>query len=289
MGDTVRIQASRIVVVMPNWLGDAVMATPFLQALRGSYPEARIVAVARLLVAAVTEGSGQWPVVSGQSLVDELKVYAKGEEGAVSRWMHLQKFDLGILLPNSFRSAWMVWRGGVKRRVGYARGGRGWLLTDRLRAAKRTARQRDLDRQREAAIRGLGGGTRVGSGYQPVPTIEYYLELARRLRCERHASDAEVALADSQSEEVRVRSMAPDVSSNFDRRMVLGVADAERAEAEAALRELGIDNYIVMVPGANFGASKCWMPERFAAVADQMADKYGVKVALIGAPSASGT
>ena len=41
------IEASRIVVVMPNWLGDGVMATPFLRGLRGVYPEGRVVAVAR--------------------------------------------------------------------------------------------------------------------------------------------------------------------------------------------------------------------------------------------------
>src|SRR4051812_12171581 len=97
---TVHIPATRIVVLLPNWLGDAVMATPFLRALRGIYPQARICAVGRSLVAAVVRGNG---------LVDDVKVIEKGHEGQVVRWMKQEKFELGVLLPNSFRSAWMLW------------------------------------------------------------------------------------------------------------------------------------------------------------------------------------
>ena len=57
--------------------------------------------------------------------------------------------DLAVLFPNSFRSALMAWRSGAKRRVGYARGGRGLLLTDRLAAPRdRQGRlQADADRR----------------------------------------------------------------------------------------------------------------------------------------------
>src|ERR1019366_6232348 len=40
--------------------------------------------------------------------------------------------DLAILLPNSFRSGLTAWLGGSRRRVGFHRDGRGWLLTDSL-------------------------------------------------------------------------------------------------------------------------------------------------------------
>jgi heptosyltransferase-2 len=103
--------------------------------------------------------------------------------------------------------------------------------------------------------------------YQPVPAIEYYLELARHLGAE-----------------------------NPSRAMELEVTEAERREAERALAELGfapaienrqskIENIVVLVPGANFGASKCWMPERFAAVAEALADPagpFGARVVLAG-------
>src|SRR3982751_4481787 len=107
MPSSPRIPAQRIVVVMPNWLGDAVMATPFLRALRGAYPEAHIAAVAIPLVA---------PVLAGVPFVDETHVRGKKESAAA--WMRVGKFDLGILLPNSFRSAWEMFRGRARRRLG---------------------------------------------------------------------------------------------------------------------------------------------------------------------------
>lgn len=299
--------ASRIVVVMPNWLGDGVMATPFLRGLRRIYPEARIAAVARPLVAAVCRGV---------SFVDEVKACARGEEGAVSRWMRGERFELGILLPNSFRSAWMLWRGGVRRRLGYARGGRSLLLTDRLKPLKKDHAQWCRDEAVRNAIRLLKFEEPIADGdllrvhvtgrmetvfaehrmrssgkvvrapaciyhgryegpdqeaailaakFQPVPTIDYYLELARYL--EGDAAGAEKLL---------------------DRRMELAVTAEERAEAEGALGELGIGDaepLVVIVPGANFGWAKCWLPERFTAVAEKLAEPggvFGARVALAG-------
>src|SRR5688572_18256671 len=46
------------------------------------------------------------------------------------------KFDLGVLFPNSFGSAWMLRRAGVPERWGIARGGRGFLLTRRSGLAR---------------------------------------------------------------------------------------------------------------------------------------------------------
>ncbi|MCL2645753.1 MAG: glycosyltransferase family 9 protein [Phycisphaerales bacterium] len=231
---------------MPNWLGDGVMATPFLRAIRELYPAARIAGVVRPLVASV---------LSGLSYVDDVHIVKKGREKETVRWLREQRFDLGVLLPNSFRSAWMLWRGGVRRRVGYARGWRSMLLTDRLQPKLRTAEQKARDRAKAQAIRaisrelGASASPSVGSAYQPVPTIAYYMELAKFFGS---------STADST-------------------RMELGITGQEQAEAEAMLLHLGIsdERFAVIVPGANFGSSKCWMPERFAQVADRLMDKQG--------------
>ena len=180
------------------------------------------------------------------------------------RWVREGRFEVGVLLPNSFRSAWMLWRGGVGRRLGYARGGRSWLLTDRLQPVMRTAEQAARDRAKAEAIREISGDAaqvRVGSKYQPVPTIDYYLELARYLG----AADCE-------------------------RRMELGITAEERGEAERAFAEIEngkskIENLVVMVPGANFGSSKCWMPERFAGVADRLIEEQGATVVVASSPA----
>ncbi|MEM9790360.1 MAG: lipopolysaccharide heptosyltransferase II [Planctomycetota bacterium] len=115
----------RVAVVMPTWLGDAVMATPTLRAVRERFPDARIEAwcVKNLR-----------PMLRPMPWIDRVRLYDKrggGLRRAATR-MRRARYDTALVLPNSWRSAWLVWRGGARRRVGYAREGRGWMLTDRL-------------------------------------------------------------------------------------------------------------------------------------------------------------
>src|SRR5262245_18993303 len=133
MDSSPRIAAARIVVIMPNWLGDAVMATPFLRALRTLYPTAHLATIARPIAV---------PVLEGLPFVDEIHVADRKNEAPRRAGLRSRRFDLGILLRNSFRSAWTLFRGGVPRRVGYRRGWRGPLLTDSILPVMRTAEQR---------------------------------------------------------------------------------------------------------------------------------------------------
>ncbi len=48
---------------------------------------------------------------------------------ATSAQLREGKFASAVLLPNSLRSATEVWMAGIPQRIGYARGGRGMLLT----------------------------------------------------------------------------------------------------------------------------------------------------------------
>jgi heptosyltransferase-2 len=113
-----------VAVFLPNWIGDAVVATAALRALRQHFSGARIVGVLRPYVAGVLEG-GDW--------FDEQIVFA-GSSGFLTTAWHLRRraIDLAILFSNSFRTALTAWLGGCKRRIGYVRYGRGPLLTDRL-------------------------------------------------------------------------------------------------------------------------------------------------------------
>ena len=120
----------KIAVFLPNWVGDAVMATPALNALRQTWPEAEVHALHRPVIASVLEG---------QNLVDRQIALTKESQKAFTREsqellrkLHRERYELAILFPNSFRSAWLAMRMGAKRRVGFARDGRTWLLTDRL-------------------------------------------------------------------------------------------------------------------------------------------------------------
>ena len=47
----------RIAIFLPNWIGDVVMATPAIRALRGPHPDARIVGILKPYVRGVIDGA----------------------------------------------------------------------------------------------------------------------------------------------------------------------------------------------------------------------------------------
>ncbi len=252
----------QILVIMPNWLGDAVMATPFLCALRQLFPAARISCLGKALVQ---------PVLTGLPIIDAAMSYAIHKTGRINYSqtaadLRKQKFDLAVILPNSFRSAFLAWRAGVPRRLGYNRDGRRLLLTDYINPAPRTEYEVRLMIQRRAAQESIAAdrwprGTTVlndpqkipswyvkvssWNTFQPLPTLDYYLDLSRYLG-----------------------------SAQRDSRMTLGITEGEREQAYSALTQAGISGdapFMMLFPGAHFGLAKCWPPERFAAVAAEVA------------------
>jgi heptosyltransferase-2 len=112
---------ARLIVRLPNWLGDTVMAVPALRALRTGWPDASV------LVA------GPWAhVLAGQGLADTLVTYPRAWRGRLATADTVRSFqgDLAVLLPNSLEAALsaVYWR--ARRRIGFAVGGRRLLLTD---------------------------------------------------------------------------------------------------------------------------------------------------------------
>jgi len=146
-----------IVVFCPNLIGDTVMATPTFRALRAGYPGSRIVAVVKPGVAPVLDG-GSW--FDDRILFDPRSRSEQLRAPSVAAALKRESTELAVLLPNSFRSALMAWRAGITRRIGYARGGRSLLLTDRLQAPR----------------------DRWGR-FVPTPIVDYYLAMARHLGC----------------------------------------------------------------------------------------------------------
>ena len=118
---TVPSSPARIVVRAPNWLGDAVMALPAIAAVRRQFPSSHLTIAAVPVVAAVfREETDVAP--------DGIMELPAANRAAIAR-LEGEGFDTGILLPNSFRSAWQLWRAGVPARWGIARSGRRLLLT----------------------------------------------------------------------------------------------------------------------------------------------------------------
>jgi len=118
----------KIAVFLPNWVGDVVMATPALRAIRQHFTNAYLIGVLKPYVAGVLDGL-TW--------LDRL--IFRDTQGPWSRRMPVvigdlrrERPDLAILFTNSFRSGLMAYLSGCRRRVGFARDGRAGLLTDRL-------------------------------------------------------------------------------------------------------------------------------------------------------------
>ncbi|HID23669.1 MAG TPA: lipopolysaccharide heptosyltransferase II [Planctomycetaceae bacterium] len=142
----------KIALFLPNWIGDAVMATPAMRAIRRHFADAEIVGVMRSYLA---------DVLAGSRLLDRCVLLdspgrIRGRELVAAWRLRREAFDLAVLFPNSFRSGLLAWLAGAKRRVGFARDGRAWLLTDPVPATPR---------------------------HEPRPVLDEYLRLARALGC----------------------------------------------------------------------------------------------------------
>ena len=112
-----------LAVFAPNWVGDAVMATPALRALRTRYAGARVLAVCRPPVGDVLAGTGLADAVL------DLPKNAVAAVGVAGR-LRGERPDLAVLFPNSLRAAVVARAGGARRTLGFARDGRRSLLTD---------------------------------------------------------------------------------------------------------------------------------------------------------------
>ena len=126
----------RLVVRLPNWLGDAVLAVPALVAVREAFPQAHL---------ALAGEPSVLPVFEEESAVrpQQLIALAKGTAAAVLRE---GRFDTVLLLTNSFRSAWAARQSGIPVRWGYTAGARNPLLTKAVRRPRDGVRHVQADR-----------------------------------------------------------------------------------------------------------------------------------------------
>jgi lipopolysaccharide heptosyltransferase II len=120
----------KILVRATNWVGDAVMSVPALQALREHQPQARISILARPWVAGL---------YGREAFCDELIPYdaprgwrGLNEKRRLAAELKARTFDCAVLLQNAFEAAAMARWAGIPIRIGYARDARGWLLTQAI-------------------------------------------------------------------------------------------------------------------------------------------------------------
>ena len=122
----------RALVRFPNWLGDTVLALPTLRALRGALPGAELWCL------------GPWvgTILEGEAGVAR-RLITPGRVGArlaQARRLHQVRFDLALILPNSFETGLAGWLSGARWRVGYGEGRRR-LLTHAVRSSPEPVHQ----------------------------------------------------------------------------------------------------------------------------------------------------
>jgi len=259
-----------ILVALPTWVGDFVMATPALRAIRNRFPGAHIAFLMEPNLRELVRGgdwmneSIEWPGQDGR------RPWRRAYRDLV--WdLRRRQFDWAVLLPNSFRSALLARFIKAKRRIGYDRDGRGWLLTDRLPVNNRWTAELLRQAERRGHFVSLPPERFIAPGtfdalspmapqgkYWPMPIVEYYADLAEALGCERPG----------------------------DRLELFTTTDADLS-IDDRLKMLGLENrgpLVVLSPGAKYGAAKCWLPDRFAATADRLIETDDAVVVVTCGP-----
>lgn len=169
----------RVLVIMPSWVGDTVMATPFIRALKASPlgHDASILAYAR---------PGLDEILGGLPEIEQ--TVAGRPDGFTGPWRESKRIralnaDAVVLLPNSWRLGFTAWLSRTPRRIGYPRDGRGWMLTDRVACPT------------------------PGGWSTPMSAVDYYLSLLRVIDHECDLADRRLRLASTSTQ----RDMASDI------------------------------------------------------------------------------
>lgn len=140
--DKARDDLRRILVVRTDRIGDVVLSTPVLQALRQTYPNAYIA----MMTSPYTKD-----IVEDNPCLDQVIIYDKAHKHkswhssiAFARRIKKKRFDLAIILHPSNRVHLVTFLAGIPKRVGYNRK-MGFLLTHRLKHKKQLGEKHELD------------------------------------------------------------------------------------------------------------------------------------------------
>ena len=127
---------NRILVIVPNWFGEVLFATPFLSNLRRAHPGSFIAVMG---VPRASEILLENPSFDEFIIFDEEGVHkAAGERAKFIRKIRSLEFDTAFILRRSLSRTWITARAGIKRRIGFSNLKSGWLLTDRVKMPDET-------------------------------------------------------------------------------------------------------------------------------------------------------
>lgn len=237
---------------MPSWIGDAVMATPTVRLIRELLPGAFIGGLVR---------PGIDQLLDGLPFFDDLHVNRPtGVMGPkrVAAKIKPRRYQLALLLTNSFSTALVTRVAGIPERIGYDRDGRGFLLTDRLVPKRR----RD--------VMPYARSTTNPTAYAPISAVNYYHELASHM----------LSTLGIDPGEDRPQGLLELVATHDDRLAAAQVLE----RAGLPIERQHASPLVVLNPGGN-NPAKRWPTDRFAALADYLAQHSRMTIAVAGGPN----
>jgi heptosyltransferase-2 len=169
-----------ILVWLPSPMGDAVLCTPAMRAIRRYFKSSQISFFSNEVVRKILSPCRFNDIWLGQHSKHPF---------TIARMLKGYNFTHAILFKNSFASALAVFLAGIPMRIGYEREGRGFLLTDKLSPPKLSATK-----------------------FKPFSMVDYYLAIPSLLGAD--TTDKGLELSIDLQEDKRLRAKFPEIAQS---------------------------------------------------------------------------
>lgn len=228
----------KIIIFLPNWIGDAVLSLQAIYRIRGLFPSSAISVIG---LPHITELFREYPYV------DDIKVFPakvqKADLFTSANELRKSGFDLAILFPNSLRSAIIARLAGIPLRCGYNRDGRRLLLNIPVN---------------------------LNPEIKKLHQSQYYLNLITSLASYFNPPNS-LSISDRKDDTLQSFKLA--ISKNEERTAIELLAG----------NNIKPEDFVIGInPGAAYGSSKRWHPQRYGIVAGTLIKRYNSRIIVFG-------
>jgi lipopolysaccharide heptosyltransferase II len=237
-----------ILLVRPRLIGDVILTTPSIQALRRRFPDAKLLYLVEALAA---------PVVAANPRIDKTFVirHRRGwrrwlEDWQLARALRAEHVDVAIDLHGGPRSGWLTWATRAPMRVGYDVSGRRWMYTHRIARPRGYQPRHSVLNQWDLVAPVVGAAIEAPSPERervemPVPDTARTSVAARLAALGIAATDEVVVMHASAGNQFRrwpaasFRETAQALASDRPNRRVVLLGDRSDAELAAEIADAG--------------------------------------------------
>jgi lipopolysaccharide heptosyltransferase II len=171
----------RILLVRLRLIGDVVLTTPLVRALKRTYPDAQLTYLVEPAAAAVVRGN---PHLAHTVIVPKRRGLARlRDDLSLASRLRRERFDIAIDLHGGPRAGWFTWASGAPMRIGYAIHGRSWMYTRVVPRPRDEAPRAAVENQWDLlAPLGIGAADRARDPLEMVEDPQAAASVDRRLR-----------------------------------------------------------------------------------------------------------